>query len=125
MAKRGRPTVWNDDYIKIATTAAAFGATHEQIAAHIGVHLNTFKKWMKEKEELMSSVKKAKDEADLKVVESLYKRATSGETTACIFWLKNRQKDQWRDKQEREHTGPDGGPIAIVEERIVKTKADS
>ncbi len=27
------------------------------------------------------------------------------DTTACIFWLKNRRKDDWRDKQEHEHTG--------------------
>lgn len=27
------------------------------------------------------------------------------DTTAAIFWLKNRQKDKWRDKQEVEHTG--------------------
>ena len=27
------------------------------------------------------------------------------DTTACIFWLKNRQKDKWRDKQEIEING--------------------
>jgi len=27
------------------------------------------------------------------------------DTTAAIFWLKNRQKDKWRDKQEVEHSG--------------------
>lgn len=27
------------------------------------------------------------------------------DTTACIFWLKNRQKEQWRDKQDVEHSG--------------------
>jgi len=26
-------------------------------------------------------------------------------TTALIFWLKNRKPDQWRDKQEHEHSG--------------------
>lgn len=26
------------------------------------------------------------------------------DTTAAIFWLKNRQKDKWRDKQEIDHT---------------------
>ena len=33
------------------------------------------------------------------------------ETTAAIFWLKNRQKKKWRDKQDHEIGGPDGGPI--------------
>lgn len=34
------------------------------------------------------------------------------DTTACIFWLKNRKKDEWRDRQE--HTGADGGPIQLT-----------
>ncbi len=33
------------------------------------------------------------------------------DTTACIFWLKNRQKDLWRDVNRTEHTGKDGKPI--------------
>jgi hypothetical protein len=33
------------------------------------------------------------------------------DTTAIIFWLKNRQKANWRDKQEHEHAGKNGDPI--------------
>ena len=33
------------------------------------------------------------------------------DTTSAIFWLKNRNPDQWRDKQQHEVTGPNGGPI--------------
>lgn len=35
------------------------------------------------------------------------------DTTACIFWLKNRRPDLWRDRME--HTGRDGGPIETRE----------
>ncbi|EFB1429709.1 terminase, partial [Escherichia coli] len=35
------------------------------------------------------------------------------DTTAAIFWLKNRQKDKWRDKVDHELTGKDGGAIQI------------
>lgn len=35
------------------------------------------------------------------------------DTTAAIFWLKNRKKREWRDKVEQELTGPDGGPIGL------------
>ena len=38
--------------------------------------------------------------ADEKVVRSLYKQARSGNVTACIFWLKNRQSNDWRDRHE-------------------------
>lgn len=33
--------------------------------------------------------------------------------TSMIFWLKNRQRDRWRDRQEI--TGDGGGPIEVVE----------
>lgn len=46
------------------------------------------------------------------------------DTTAQIFWLKNRKPQQWRDKQETEVTGKDGGPIEIkdVREKLSKRK---
>ena len=31
--------------------------------------------------------------------ESLYRNALAGNTTAQIFWLKNRRPDRWRDVQ--------------------------
>lgn len=33
------------------------------------------------------------------------KKHVPGDTTAMIFWLKNRKAMQWRDKQEVEHSG--------------------
>lgn len=30
------------------------------------------------------------------------------DTVAAIFWLKNRQKEKWRDKQEIDHRTPEG-----------------
>jgi len=33
------------------------------------------------------------------------------DTTAQIFYLKNRLPDRWRDSSRYEHTGKDGGPI--------------
>jgi len=33
------------------------------------------------------------------------------DTTAQIFWLKNRKMNEWRDTKNLEHSGPDGGPI--------------
>ena len=35
------------------------------------------------------------------------------DTTAAIFWLKNRRPDLWRDKVESALTGPGGGPIQM------------
>jgi hypothetical protein len=35
------------------------------------------------------------------------------DTTAGIFWLKNRRPEAWRERQQHEHTGKDGEPIQI------------
>jgi hypothetical protein len=42
------------------------------------------------------------------------------DTAAAIFWLKNRRPELWRDKQDVEHAGKGGGPIAVeVTHRII------
>lgn len=45
------------------------------------------------------------------------KKEVVADTTAQIFWLKNRKPEQWRDKRETEVTGKDGGPIEIEDAR--------
>ena len=40
------------------------------------------------------------------------------DTTAQIFWLKNRQQDQWRDKQEIEHSIPEEQIFKIADQII-------
>lgn len=41
------------------------------------------------------------------------------DTTACIFWLKNRRPEQWREKATFEHTGASEGPITVENAREV------
>jgi hypothetical protein len=41
------------------------------------------------------------------------------DTNAASLWLRNRQKDKWRDRVE--HTGADGGPVTI---KIIKYDGD-
>ena len=51
-----------------------------------------------------------KIEATAKVAQSLYRMATEGNNVAAaIFWMKARAG--WREKQQVELTGPDGGPL--------------
>jgi hypothetical protein len=49
-----------------------------------------------------------------KPVYAPYREHVPPDVTACIFWLKNRRKDQWRDRQDHELTGPGGNPIQVV-----------
>jgi hypothetical protein len=37
------------------------------------------------------------------------------DTTACIFWLKNRRREEWRDKIDHSHEGiPKSAPATII-----------
>jgi predicted transcriptional regulator len=123
----GRPTKYQgEDHDRIAFGMALLGATDAQIADALGVTEQTVNNWKKAHPSFFESLKIGKDEADAKVADSLYQRArgyeheedkifcnASGEvttvrtvkhyppdTTACIFWLKNRQTARWRDRHE-------------------------
>lgn len=130
----GRPTDYKPEYAQQAEKLALLGATDMQMADFFGVSSSTFYLWRNTHPEFSESLKTGKDELDTRVEQSLYHRAMgfereavkihvtkSGEvvkvpyreivppdTTACIFWLKNRKKEDWRDKQEHEHKGEVG-----------------
>ena len=44
------------------------------------------------------------------------------DTTACIFWLKNRRPDLWRDVQGREHAVEMKSPQLSLEERHARSR---
>ena len=78
------------------------GLTDEQIAKNIGITVSTFYEWKKKYSEISESLKKGKEVVDYEVENALSSSALGGNTTAQIFWLKNRRPDKWRDKQKEE-----------------------
>ena len=97
------------------------GFTDKETALALQITARTLDNWKVRDPEFFQSLKNWKDEADHKVERSLYQRACGGEwggrfyppdTTAMIFWLKNRQPKRWRDA--REIAIPDGLKIEIV-----------
>ena len=138
--KIGRPSGYNEVTAKTICRhvykLALLGATDKQVADFFSVSQNTIDNWKKEHPEFLGSLNKGKDEADARVAQSLYRRALGyshkavkifnqqgaiieapyiehypPDTTAGIFWLKNRQSGKWRDKTDHEHTGKDGAPL--------------
>jgi DNA-binding XRE family transcriptional regulator len=103
------------------------GLTNEQIAQNIGINPDTLYTWMKRFPDISESLKRGKEVVDRLVENALLKSAlgfryeedtvtNKGDvvtvekyekpnTTAQIFWLKNRKPGQWRDKQHIEHNG--------------------
>lgn len=126
----GRPTAYKEEYNEQVYKLCLLGATDADIANFFEVTETTINNWKIDYPTFFESIKRGKERADATVAESLYKRANGYEhpdvdikmyegeiiqtplvkhyppdTTAAIFWLKNRKSAQWRDKQEIEHSG--------------------
>lgn len=80
------------------------GLTDEQIAHNIGISISTLNNWKNKYVEILESLKKGKEVVDYAVENALLKNALRGDTTAQIYWLKNRRPDKWRDKPGYEDT---------------------
>ena len=145
----GRPTSYDKKYVNIAQKMCELGATDADIIEALGVARSTFYKWRNEHPEFSDALKVGKAPADERVEMSLYKKAVgytqenvkifqfqgqkvvvpfteivAPDTTAAIFWLKNRRPDKWR-------ANPDGGeneekPITInIVDAVTAAKDDS
>ena len=126
--KPGQPTKYKPEFENQALVLAEKGFTDNEVAKVFGVCGDTIQNWKKQFPQFFESLKKGKEIADQKVVQSLYQKALgyshpeihisvdkgkvtktniikhyAPDTTACIFWLKNRDKENWRDRQEIKH----------------------
>lgn len=125
-----RPSKYGKIDLEQVEKLAGLGLIDTEIASVLGISESTLNNY-KKKPEFLEALKRGKLKADAVVIESLYKRATGYEhnavkifmpagaskpiyapyvehyppdSTAMIFWLKNRRVHEWRDRQETEHT---------------------
>lgn len=122
-------TLYKTEYVEQSRKLAAMGATDEQIADFFSVALRTLNNWKKKDDDLVAALKDGKDRYDTSMVEASLRdraigyshkavdiRAVNGDIvvteytkhyppdpTAAIFWLKNRNRDRWKDKHEIDH----------------------
>jgi hypothetical protein len=122
-----RPTAYKPEYAKQAEKLCALGAKDTELADFFEVTDRTIQRWKIDHEEFCQSLKLGKEIPDENVKRSLYQRAIGfshpdvdirvidgkviktdivkhypPDTTAGIFWMKNRDPKNWRDKQEVE-----------------------
>ena len=128
----GRPSKYRPEFAEQARKLCLIGATDVQIADFFGVIVQTLFNWRAEHPEFLEATKSGKSKHDQEVEDSLLHRAKGyshaavkivadaktgaqvsvpyteyypPDTTACIFWLKNRQPERWRDRHEHQHSG--------------------
>lgn len=143
--RKGRPPTYKPTFAKQAAVLARLGATDMEMADAFGVEVRTIYRWKHDHPEFCQALKAGKDEADERVERSLYQKAIGYEqdevkifmpagaekpvyapfrakiapdTTAAIFWLKNRRSQEWRDKQEIDHTGAIGITITPTDSEL-------
>ena len=98
MAK-GKYQAWREpEGLLLLEGWARDGLTDEQIARNMGITAKTLYEWKNRYREICEALKKGKAVVDYQVENALLSSALEGNTTAQIFWLKNRRPDKWRDK---------------------------
>lgn len=128
---KGKYAEWlTPDGLILLSGWARDGLTDEQIAHNMGITTSTFYEWKNRFADMAEALKKTKVIVDMEVENALLKRALGyfveeekviesekdgkrvektrkhipADVTAQIYWLKNRKKEAWRDKQEQEVT---------------------
>ncbi len=127
---KGQPTKYKKEYDELAYNYCLLGAVDATLAEFFGVTETTINNWKIAHPNFFESIKRGRVHADAKVAASLFGRATgyshqeekvfnnqgeiithqtikhyAPDPTSMIFWLKNRQPELWRDKQEVEQSG--------------------
>lgn len=131
----GRPTDFAEEKVAEAAELALQGLTEAEIAKRMGIDRVTLYRWRMLHENLRNTLKGAKDAADDRVELSMYQKAMGydfveqqaikvklnkdvegvevvevvrhqpADTTAGIFWLKNRRREGWTDTQRIDLNG--------------------
>jgi len=123
---------YNQETVDILVRHIKGGSTITSACDAVGINKTTFYDWMKTKPNFSNAIKKAQSIPNKKVEKALYKSAVGYLTTvakyqvkgpkgepqtktikkkilpnitAMIFWLKNKMPDEWKDKQDIEHSG--------------------
>lgn len=134
----GRPSKYEDKFAEQVIPLCEHGFTDQELADFFKVNIATLYRWKAAHPEFRDAIKSAGEVADDRVERSLYQKAigyeqdavkvfmpsgasepvyapirerVAADTTAAIFWLKNRRKEKWLDTSRQEQTGPDGGPV--------------
>ena len=149
----GRPTVYNPENAEIARHCCRLGASNDTLAERFDVSPRTIDSWIATIPEFGDAVRQGRQIADDLVVAALYARATvlqrktvkvvegRGEpvtTTstehlppdvrACMFWLRNRRAEEWREKCASADEHDDGRDLdrelEAAEERMRRFAAE-
>lgn len=148
MAKMGRKTKYDTiDLVKLEDLAGK-GFIDEELAHLLGIATSTLYEY-KKRTEFSEALKRGKATMDEKVIHALHVNALGGfrvglkeryrrgqliekhetfakpDVIAQIFWLKNRRKEDWRDRQDLNLTLREYKYVELKHESTDKLKEES
>ena len=97
--KRKLAQLSEDDYKQISLWAGD-GLNESQIATLLNVNISTITREKKRNEQFAHAIKKGRYKAVQLVANKVFQNAMDGKETSAIFFLKNRDPDNWADRQE-------------------------
>lgn len=139
IVKTGRPTKYRDSFVKDAYKLSLLGLIDREMAYFFGVSESTLNRWKLAYPEFSESIRRGKALADAEVVEALYRSAIGfsyeesivkefngkievikttkhrpPNSTAMIFWLRNRQPDKWSNNPSPKIEEENAQPVQII-----------
>jgi len=126
----GRPTKYEGEKTvrQAYSIVSKLGATGPELAQALDVSIDTISEWQNKYPQFSAAIKDGRDYFDTIQIENALAARARGmrkktittdedgnvvikeeelppDPTSMIFWLKNRNKDRWRDKTDVEHSG--------------------
>ena len=123
MTTPGRPTAYRREFCELAHNYCLLGATNAELAGFFDVSPRTIDNWIASHPAFAEAVREGRVVADARVARCLYERAVGWrgtvertvlhdgqertlknvvqyppDTRACIFWLRNRRRGAWSEK---------------------------
>jgi hypothetical protein len=125
---RGRPSLYREEYAEQARKLCLLGATDQELADFFEIDVRTVYDWKRTKPEFSQAIARGKILADAEVASKLFERACGyshqatklyrqedgsvteakytieypPDTSAASLWLRNRRKQDWRERHEIE-----------------------
>ena len=97
---------------RLVESSSGLGLPHESIAVLVGIDDKTLRKHYR------SELDTGKAKAHVKIAQTLYQKATAGDTTSLIWWTKSQMR--WSETVKQEVTGADGEPLTGIQVTFVK-----
>ena len=106
----GRPTKYKPEFCQAVVEYMTQGFSLKACAGYLCTTYDSINDWMKIYPDFFHAVKDGQALAALWWEQKLMENADSGKGNAssCIFGVKNRSQEQWKDKHEVDNTSSDG-----------------